>query len=168
MTEKTHLKRIEALGFFTDEMLGKLLPYSEWVEFGEGKSIFKEGDTAKDFYMLLKGKVLLEQRISPHITVTVYTIKPGQSFGVSSLLEPDTYQSDAICAEPSEILVVGGEDLLRLLEEDHSMGYYLMKKINMTLYRYLQRRTDQFLRSLDTHPDIFELSQTDTEDEEPQ
>ncbi|MFC2172259.1 Crp/Fnr family transcriptional regulator [Acidobacteriota bacterium] len=162
MIEIAQLKRIEVLEFLSDQMLEKLLPYLELVELEEGQSIFKDGDFADKFYMCLQGKVLLEERLSPKITVTIFSIKPGQAFGVSSLLEPVYYESDAICSEPSTLIAGKGEDILQLLEEDHSMGYLLMKRINMILFRYLQRRTAQFLRSLNTHPDIYELASEDS------
>lgn len=158
---KNHLRRIQALEFLTEEMLEKLAPHCELMACDEEHALFREGDLAELFLMLYSGKVLLEKRIAPKITATLYSIKPGQSFGVSALLEPERYQTDAICSEPSELIVIHGDTIRKLLEEDPAMGYNLMKKASMIIYRYLERRTEQFLRSLKSHPDIFDLANPD-------
>ena len=70
------LKAIVILGFLTDDMIDKLLPITESLKFDEGEVVFREGENAETFYMVRRGKILLEQRISEKITISIGTVKP--------------------------------------------------------------------------------------------
>ena len=155
------LKQIVILGYLTDEMLGTLIPYIDAQTFEEGQLIFKEGDRGDTFYMLKRGKVLLEQRISDKVRVTVGSIKPGYSFGWSAMLGGDEfYTLEAMCVENCEVLFISKEAIKRLLDDNHSMGYYLMQRILVIVKKRLDRRTEQFLRVISAHPDIKHLVDT--------
>jgi len=151
------LKRILLLEDLDDTMLGKMLPFTQMHLFGDRAVIFKEGQHAEDFYMLLKGKVVLEVEASESIMISLGSIKSGYSFGWSALLGGSTYTSDAICVEPCEVMAIPGEIFLNLLEENHSMGYRIMSGVVTILKRRLERRTGQFLKTLRAHPDIEKL-----------
>lgn len=158
MVTRQELKQIVILGYLTDAMLDKLLPHVARLEFETGHVIFKEGDPGDTFYMLKKGKVLLEQRVSDKIRVSVTSIKPGYSIGWSAMLSDlESYTLDAVCAEDCELFSIARSDIRRLLEEDHTMGYYLMQRIVVVVKKRLDRRTEQFLRVIRSHPDIRPL-----------
>lgn len=157
MVSFEELKRILLLEDLDDTMLGKMLPFTQMHLFGDRAVIFKEGQHAEDFYMLLKGKVVLEVEASESIMISLGSIKSGYSFGWSALLGGSTYTSDAICVEPCEVMAIPGEIFLNLLEENHSMGYRIMSGVVTILKRRLERRTGQFLKTLRAHPDIEKL-----------
>ncbi len=159
MVVKDDLKQIVILGYLTDEMLEKLLPYVELQTFEEGSVIFREGDLGVTFYMLKRGKVLLEQKISDKVRVSVGSIKPGYSFGWSAMLGGEEhYTLEAICVEECDVLSISKEAIKKLLDDDHSMGYHLMQRILVVVKNRLDRRTEQFLRVISVHPDIKPLS----------
>ena len=107
------LKRIVILSYLTDDMLDKIVPIIDMLKFDEREAIFREGDIASRFYMLRRGKILLEKRISDKITVSVGSVKAGFSFGWSAMLDGGQYTSDAICSEPCEIFSVRREKILQ-------------------------------------------------------
>ncbi|MBW1814318.1 MAG: cyclic nucleotide-binding domain-containing protein, partial [Deltaproteobacteria bacterium] len=123
------LKAIVILGFLTDDMIDKFLPITESLKFDEGEVVFREGENAERFYMVRRGKILLEQRISEKITISMGTVKPGYAFGWSAMLGGTTYTSDAVCAERSEVFSVNGIELTRLLDKDPSMGYRMTQRV---------------------------------------
>ena len=130
MITKDELRRIVILGYLTDSMLEKLIPIVERAHVDERQYVFRQGDSAEKFYMLSHGKVLLEQRISEKMTVSIESVRPGYSFGWSGMMtggiEPySRYTSDAISTEASELFVLKGEDLNNLLDQDHHMGYLI-------------------------------------------
>lgn len=162
MINKEELRKMVILGQLSDAMLEKLLPLVQRKHYEEREYIFREGDTAERFYMLKRGKILLEQRLSDKMTVSIDSIKPGYSFGWSAMLggglEPySRYTSDAISAEPCEIFFVAGEEFQELLENDHTMGYLLTRRLNRVIKQRLVHRTDQFIRLIKKHPDIHNL-----------
>ncbi len=158
MVTRQDLKQIVILSYLADPMLDKLLPYIRLVKVEEGDVIFKEGDPGEIFYMVKQGKIVLEQRISDKIRVSVASVKSGYSFGWSAMLGTvEPYTLDAICAEASEVFSINQRDIRKLLEEDHTMGYLLMQRIVVVVKNRLDRRTEQFLKVITAHPDIKPL-----------
>jgi len=153
MVSRDDLKSIVILSYLKDEMLDKLLSIVDAMMFHEDETIFKEGDMAERFFMLKRGKILLEKRISDEITVSVGSVKAGFSFGWSSMLEGDAYKSDAISADTCEVFSFRREKIIRLLNEDHSMGYLLNQRLLQVVKKRLDHRTEQFLRAIEHHPD---------------
>jgi len=151
------LKKIRLLDNLDDSMLGKMLPFAQMHLFGDRAVIFKEGQHAEDFYMLVKGKVVLEVEASASIMISLGSIKPGYSFGWSALLRGSSHTSDAICVEPCEVIAIPGDKFIQILEENHDMGYRVMMDVATILKNKLEQRTGQFLKALRTHPDIEKL-----------
>jgi len=157
MVSKEDMKAIVILGFLTDDMIAKLSPITEFLKFDEGEVVFREGESAENFYMVRRGKILLEQRISEKITISVGTVKPGYAFGWSAMLGGAAYTSDAVCAEKSEVFYIKGMELARLLDKDHSMGYKMTQRVLRIIKKRLEVRTEQFVRAIKDHPDIQHL-----------
>ena len=148
------LRRIVILSYLKDESLEKLLPTVDFLRFEERDAVFREGDIAHRFYMLRRGKVLLEKRISDKIAISVGTIKPGFSFGWSAMLEGGPYTSDAICAEPCEVFSIRREKILSLMDSDSEIGYVISQRLLRVIKKRLDLRTEQFLRAISQHPDM--------------
>ena len=156
MVTKESLSSIHILDHLTDEMLDKLIPHIEPIHFEEREVIFHEGDRSDNFFMLQKGKVLLEKRISNKITVSIASIKPGFSFGWSAMLgEP--LRLDAVCSEPSIIYGLNAKETYRQMEADPHMGYLIYKELIRIVQRRLDLRTEQFARVISKHPHIEPL-----------
>jgi CRP-like cAMP-binding protein len=151
------LKKIILLGNLTEGMREKLLPHIDMLNYEEEESIFREGDDANRLYMLKRGKVLLEKRISEKITISFGSVKEGFTFGWSAMLDEGPYTSDAICADPCEVFSLRRETIMRLMDNDHEMGYIFTQRMLRVMKKRLDHRTDQFLRSIITQPDLQNL-----------
>ena len=161
MVSRGDLKNIKIIGYLTDDMVQKLLPEIELLRFAEGEIIFHTGDSADMFYMLKRGKILLEQRISEKVTISMGTVKPGYSFGWSAMLEDEKFSLDTVCGEPCEVLRIRAKTLLGYIEQDHSLGYRFMHGLLHMLRRRLDIRTELFLKLIKNHPDIQPLIKKD-------
>jgi CRP-like cAMP-binding protein len=157
MISKEELKQIVMMRYLTDEMLDLLIPLIKMRQFDEGEIIFKEGEPAEYFYFLLQGKVLLEQRIAPKVTVSLSAIKPGHAFGWSAMLEGDNYTTDAICAEPSRIFSMPAAKLKALFENNPSLGYIMNQRLLHVIKKRYDSRTEQFIKAIRHHPDMSSL-----------
>jgi len=156
MILKEDLRKIIIMEKLSDEMLEKVIPTINILKLREREIIFAEGNEAKNFYMLRSGKVLLEKPISDKINVSLGAIKPGFSFGWSSIFgEP--YSFMAICAETSEILMINADKILSLMQEDHSMGFLLMQSLTRMMKNRIDRVEEQFLKAIKEHPDFESL-----------
>ena len=154
MVSPEQLRKVYLIEPLSDDMIERLSSIATVRSFEDREVVFREGQEAERFYMLLSGKILLEVEASETIMIALGSIKPGYSFGWSALLPGSVYTACAMCVEPSEVISVPGQSLLRLLEEDHRMGYLVMEGVVRILKRRLERRTNQFLKTLRQHPDI--------------
>lgn len=157
MTTVKDLKNIEILKHLTDAMLEKLLPIIDDLNFNEDDIVFRQDEPAERFYMVNSGKIILEQTITPDVTVCLGSIKPGYSFGWSAMLEEATYRSDAICAEYSELYSFRHDQIKRVLNSDPDMGYRLYQRLLIVLKKRYDKRTEQFRQTVLNHPDMGRL-----------
>lgn len=157
MASVEDLKRILLFENLTDGMLEQLLPLVQTESFEERQIIYEPGKAADRFYSLTRGKVLLEVELAPTLIISLGAIKPGYSFGWSTLLPSASHTSYAVCAEPCEMFIVAGDKFLELLDRDHTMGYLIMQKAAGILENRLERRTAQFLKVITKHPEIGAL-----------
>jgi len=157
------LRKILLLENVSDSMLGKMVPLLQMRVFGERGIVFQQGEDADLFYMLKEGKVLLEVDASEDISVSLGAMKSGFSFGWSALIPGASYSSTAVCVEPTEVIAIPGRDLIRLMDDDHENGYGMLWRVTAILHRRLGRRTGQFLRAIEQHPDIQKIFQADFE-----
>lgn len=159
MISKDDFKNTNIFGNLTDEMIEKLIPLAEKVTYEQREHVFKEGDAVENFYIIKRGTILIEQKLTDKMTVTAGTITAGECFGYSSLFSEGNYSTNAVCSDQCEVLVMNGERIIDLLKNDHSMGFYVMQSIVSVLNQRLVRRTDQFLSAVRTHPEIHELEE---------
>jgi PAS domain S-box-containing protein len=157
------LRKMLLLENVSDSMLGKMVPLLQMRVFGERGIVFQQGDDADLFYMLKEGKVLLEVDASEEISVSIGAMKTGFSFGWSALFPGANYTSTAVCVEPTEVIAIPGRDFIRLMDEEQNNGYGILWKITAILRRRLGRRTGQFLRAIEQHPDIQKIFKADFE-----
>jgi CRP/FNR family cyclic AMP-dependent transcriptional regulator len=157
MVTKEDLQDIVILGYLTEEMIDELLPHFTLHRFSEREIVFRGGQTAEMLCMLKKGKVLLENRISEKVTVSMGGMPAGFSFGWSSSLGAGAYSLDAVCAEPCEVLMIRGETLLKMFDSNPQMGYRFFQRLIRVVKKRLDHRTEQFLSVIKRHPDIEPL-----------
>jgi CRP-like cAMP-binding protein len=157
MVTTEDLKKMVIMTHLKDDMLDRICAITDVLTFDDQEIIFRQGDIADRFYMVKRGKALLEQRIADKITVSVGSIKPGFAFGWSTMIEEGHYTTDAVCAEPCEIFSMRGDKLRALCEKDPYMGYLLSLRLLVILKKRYDHRTEQFIKVIKYHPDMKEL-----------
>ncbi len=83
--------------------------------YGEGESIFREGEEAHYFYMLEDGKVDLVVG-APRETRFLASY-PGEIFGWSALVKPHHYLAEARCMTQSTIWRVSMEAIVHIIKD---------------------------------------------------
>jgi CRP/FNR family cyclic AMP-dependent transcriptional regulator len=157
MVSAADLRGILLIQDLPEAMLEKMAEWSERLDLQEREVLFEEGQKAEKFYMLKRGKVLLEVEISPTIIISLGAIKAGYSFGWSALLADAAYTSYAVTVEHCEVLALTGKRFLDIIQEDYAVGYGVMEKAFQIIKRRLERRTGQFLKVMSKHPGIQTL-----------
>jgi CRP-like cAMP-binding protein len=108
---------------------------AEETSCGDGVIIFREGQRADAFYLLLDGCVDLyftpltdTSGGSPRDKILVGEINPAEPFGLSALVEPYVLTLTAQASGPSRLLKIDAPALRALCDEDDRMGYVLMRQ----------------------------------------
>ncbi len=101
------------------------------VTASEGDILFKEGEAAWDFYILLKGRVKLS--IGDNGPAVYIAKDPGQVVGWSTLLGREAYSATAQSLEASVLLKIGKQDFLRELQQVPSSEALLYKRLAVML-----------------------------------
>jgi CRP/FNR family cyclic AMP-dependent transcriptional regulator len=98
------------------------------VRFDAGQYLFREGEPADQLYLIRHGRVALEVSTPGRAPVTFQTVPAGEIVGVSWLLAPYRWTYDARALELIRAIAMDATCLRRKCEEDHDLGYELMKR----------------------------------------
>ena len=115
------------------------------VRFDAGVYIFKEGDEANEFYPIRSGKVALELFAPQHKPIIVETLGMGEILGWSWLLPPFEWKFFARAMEDTRALALDGKCLRGKCEENHDLGYEMLKRFAHIIERRLEATRFQLL-----------------------
>ncbi len=95
--------------------------------FTEGDFIFREGDHAEYFYVLLEGRVRLSMGETGKV---VYVVdRPGETFGWSSLVGRDVYSASAECVLESKFFRIHKEEFEKILKRKPADGMTFFRRL---------------------------------------
>lgn len=117
------------------------------MAFEAGQLIFREGEIANRFYLLLEGHVQLEAEAPDRPAVPVDQLGAGDVLGWSWLFPPYTWNFTARAIEPVKAVFFYGTWLRDRTETDLPLGYELMKRTAMVLTRRLQATRQQLVQA---------------------
>jgi len=156
--------------FFSEvapETLEKIAQKTELLEFAPDDVIFKYDEPAEHLYGLLEGEVDLslvftdkvlkteieyEESIQASIvdevkSIVIDTVSPNQIFGWASLVGPARRTVTAGCTENCRVVAIAAADLKAMFEQDHHLGFVIMKKLSDIIAKRLKVRTDKLIET---------------------
>lgn len=122
-----------------------VLGIAQEVHFDEGETIFREGDHARNLYVLLDGEVSVETNAPPRGSIVINTIGPGEWFSWSALLEPWIETATCRAIEPSDALAIRGGALMDLCRDDTKLGFEVYRMLASVVARRLVATTLQLV-----------------------
>ena len=115
------------------------------VRFNAGEFIFREGEEANKFYFIRHGRVALEIFVPERGAITIQTLGEGDVLGWSWLFPPYRWHFDARALELTRAIALDGKCLREKCEENHDLGYELMKRFAHVIEERLQATRIQLL-----------------------
>ena len=115
------------------------------VRFNAGDFIFRHGEEANEFYLVREGMVALEIFVTGRGAVNVQTIGEGQILGWSWLVPPYRWRFDAHATELTRAIALDGKCLRNKSEQDHDLGYQLLKRFATVVQQNLDAARLQIL-----------------------
>ena len=115
------------------------------VRFEAGTYIFKEGDEANEFYLIRGGRVALEIFAPQRKPIIVETLSVGDILGWSWLLPPYHWKFHAHAIQDTRAIALDGKCLRTKCEQNHDLGYEVLKRFAQVVDRRLEATRIQLL-----------------------
>ena len=146
MVKRTDLiQAIQNIPWFIDlkpTQVERLVTIAGIREVPQGELLFHEGDREDYMYIILEGQVSLQSYVPSHGMLYIYTADPLDILGWSSMTPVVRQRTATGCAlSPVKLLTFDSEALRRMCDEDHDLGYLIMKRLaNLVASQYLVNR----------------------------
>ena len=161
---------LAGFSFFSDidaATLDTIANKGEILEFKSQDVVFHVDEPATHFYGLLEGEIDLvlvfkdkvlktdieyEEAIQATIVdeekeIIVDTVEPGQVFGWASIVGPSKRTVSATCAQNSRLVAIPADELKAMLDKDHTLGYFILKRLCDIIAKRLQNRTEKLIEA---------------------
>jgi len=108
------------------------------VVFQAGEFLFREGQEANSFYFIRHGQVQVETYVPQQGPVAIQSREQGEVLGWSWLVPPYRWRFDARAVELTRAIALEGKCLRDKCEEDHDLGYEIMKRFSLLVAERLE------------------------------
>jgi CRP/FNR family cyclic AMP-dependent transcriptional regulator len=114
----------------------------ELSSFEAGQYLFREGDKEDYLYIVIEGRVALEIHVPGRGKMRIYTAEAMDIVGWSSITPIVRQRTAAARAVlPSRLVRMQAAQLYKLCDEDHDLGYVVMRRLsNVVASRLLTTR----------------------------
>ncbi len=144
-----YIKQKELFAGLRKGFVKEILDLTERKTYRKGDIIFREGNHAGRFHILLRGRVRLTVG---EVGQAAFTVNhAGEAFGWSSLLGRSTYAATALCEEETTLFRIDRVKLNLVLEKDPASGIVLLRRLAQVLghrlheaYRLIGSRSESF------------------------
>jgi CRP-like cAMP-binding protein len=130
------LREIGLFGALGDDVLQHLASSLKILQRGAGEMVFREGDAAREFYVVLQGEVEIFKVLQHGAEARLATLTPGHWFGEMSVLDVQPRSASVRALGSCALLVVTARDLDALYRRD--LRAYTLVVLNVA--RELARR----------------------------
>ena len=115
------------------------------IVFNAGEVIAHEGDPADHFYIVRGGMAAIQVHLPEKGAVTLQTVGDNDIIGWSWLFPPYRWNFDVKAIEKTKMIALDGKCLRNKCEENHDLGYEMMKRFSQILTRRLSAARMQIL-----------------------
>lgn len=128
---------LEHTGFFSGlsvKQLEQVSRVSRLADFPQGSQIYGLGEPANEMFVLVDGMVRFTIGLGNRQTHGGQILRRGEVFGWAALVKNArkriaTAQTLTAC----NVLAINGEQMLFLMDQDHSLGYHVMTQLNQLI-----------------------------------
>jgi len=140
------LKKVPLFEGLTNTQLGKIAAIASERTYEGSAHVFREGDTGKEMYVILDGKVRISKMIPGAGEEALAILERGQYFGEMAVIEDSPRSADAIAHIPCTLGVIDRDKLDQVMFTDKDLAYVLLWTFVRTLSERL-RETNEKLRA---------------------
>ena len=130
---------------FAEKYRESLVECGRPVSFKKGEEVFLTGEQANDFFLINKGRVVIQVPASGGNPISIQTVSPGSVLGWSWLIPPHIWRFDATALDDVEGVAMDGRCLRGKVETDHELGYELLQRFARVMADRLENTRIQLL-----------------------
>lgn len=120
-------------------------------EFEPGQFLFRQGQPANGFYLLLQGQVDLELFSASGGPVVLQKMRDGEVIGWSWFVPPFLWRFDARAVEPTTVAFLDAIQLRTDMQADHSLGYEILSRLVAVIAERLESARSELLELYAAH-----------------
>lgn len=118
----------------TSQQIGQISRLGRIEQHPQGRNIYGLGEPTADFYVLVSGMVRFTIGLGNRQTQAGQILKRGEVFGWAALVESEQKRiAGALAITPCTVAAINGDQLLILMDQDHTLGYRIMKQLNVLI-----------------------------------
>ena len=138
-------KELQKIPWFHElnkEHIQKIAEITDVSHVKSGEVLFREGDKQECIYVVIEGRIALDMFIPHRGKIRFYTAEPGEVFGWSSVTPTIRQRTAGATAVVDGLIVcIDSEKLRQVCDEDHDLGYLVMRRMaNVVAGRLLVTR----------------------------
>ena len=123
-----------------------------------------EGEEAENLFILMKGRMIVKRHLSQSwlhaegITdAVVDTVREGEVFGWSAVVQPTIRTASVWCAEDCEVIAMSGKEFVAIMDKHPEVGYVFMKRLAAVIASRLARTVER-LSTMTAEVETFKVT----------
>jgi CRP-like cAMP-binding protein len=132
------LRKTPLFGTLSPEELARVAAVASLRRFSRREEIFREGDRAEGFFVVLSGKVKVFKLSAEGKEQVLHILEPWQSFAEAAIFEGGVYPAHAEALVDAELAYFPKRPFVALLETDPRLALRMLASLS----RWLKRLTD--------------------------
>jgi CRP-like cAMP-binding protein len=129
----------------SDDHVALLAGCAQLTRFDGGQFLFREGERARSFYLIRRGRIAITTVTPQQGLITIQTVGDGDVLGWSWLVSPYEWHFGARALEPTAVLTLNGDCVRGKCEEDHVFGFLMMRRFAQVMASRLEAMHLQLL-----------------------
>src|SRR3990172_10411727 len=132
------LRTVEIFKDVSAKAIERLVALSALVNFKEGQTIIKEGDSGQEMYVIYEGNVRITKNITlrrrgstetEDVEKDLITLGSGTIFGEMGLLEKDERTATVVAVSDLKLIKIEAAAFERFAKEDPAAAYSIVRNI---------------------------------------
>lgn len=134
MTGKKVLRDCEVFASLSDEALERIAGSALEKQYAAGLSIFSEGESDDELYVLEEGKVALQMTLQNDLgkmrrRISVDIVSANEIIGWPTVIGQYTHTLTAVCLQNTRVLSINGNNLRWFLQDNPAAVYEVLKGV---------------------------------------
>lgn len=142
---EAELRQLPVSSDWPDGTIVEIARLAKIVNCPPGTVIFRQGDATDLVGFVVSGRVALEMTVPARGSVRLLTLSRGELLGWSPLVGGHQMTATAVAIDETQLLSIPGDALLKLCQQNHELGFEVMRRVAWALSRRLTATRLQLL-----------------------